>query len=162
MKAFRKGEYDALVSTSVIEVGVDVPNATVILIEGVDRFGLSQLHQFRGRVGRGQQQSYCLLIPTSDRERENDRLQAMEDTSDGFKLAEMDLEQRGPGDFLGTRQSGFLQLRAARLTDLRMIEKARSEATRIFDKDPMLETSQHKLLAEAVDRFWTNGKGEIS
>lgn len=162
MKAFRKGEYDALVSTSVIEVGVDVPNATVILIEGADRFGLSQLHQFRGRVGRGQHQSYCLLIPTSDRERENERLQAMEDTLDGFKLAEMDLEQRGPGDFLGTRQSGFLQLRAARLTDLRMIEKARSEATRIFDKDPMLKTSQHKLLAEAVDRFWTNGKGEIS
>ncbi|MFQ5922184.1 MAG: ATP-dependent DNA helicase RecG [Anaerolineales bacterium] len=162
MKAFRMGEYDALVSTSVIEVGVDVPNATVILIEGADRFGLSQLHQFRGRVGRGQQQSFCLLIPTGDRESENERLQAMEETSDGFRLAEMDLEQRGPGDFFGTRQSGFLELRAARLTDLRMIEKARSQATRLFEEDPRLEAPQHQALALAVDRFWTNGKGEIS
>jgi len=162
MKAFRTGEYDALVSTSVVEVGVDIPNATVILIEGADRFGLSQLHQFRGRVGRGQQQSFCLLIPTSDRDRENERLQAMEKTSDGFELAEMDLEQRGPGDFFGTRQSGFLELRAARLTDLPMIEKARNEAKRLFDEDPMLDAPEHEALARAVDRFWTNGKGEIS
>ncbi len=164
MNAFRQGEYDVLVSTSVIEVGVDVPNATVILIEGADRFGLSQLHQFRGRVARSDQQSYCLLIPTSDRESDNERLTAMEKTSDGFELADMDLEQRGPGDFLGTRQSGFLNLRAARLTDLLMIEKARSQATRLFKEDPMLEAPQHEALALAVDRFWTNGngKGEVS
>ena len=164
MNAFRQGEYDVLVSTSVVEVGVDVPKATVILIEGADRFGLSQLHQFRGRVTRSDQQSYCLLIPTSDNESDNERLMAMEKTSDGFELADMDLEQRGPGDFLGTRQSGFLNLRAARLTDLLMIEKARSQATRLFDEDPMLEAPQHEALALAVDRFWTNGngKGEIS
>ncbi|MFQ5942814.1 MAG: helicase-related protein, partial [Anaerolineales bacterium] len=161
-KAFRQGEYDLLVSTSVIEVGVDVPNATVILIEGADRFGLSQLHQFRGRVGRSHQQSYCLLIPTSDRESENERLKAMEGTSDGFELSEMDLEQRGPGDFFGTRQSGFLELRAARLTDIQMIEKARRQATRLFEEDPALEAPQHQALAQAVDHFWTNGRGEIS
>ncbi len=162
MSAFRQGEYDVLISTSVVEVGVNVPNATVILIEGADRFGLSQLHQFRGRVTRSNHQSYCLLIPTSDRERENERLMAMEETSDGFELADKDLKQRGPGDFFGTRQSGFLELRAARLTDLRMIEKARSQAARLFEQDPMLEAPQHQALATAVDRFWTNGKGEIS
>ena len=164
MSAFRQGEYDVLVSTSVVEVGVDVPNATVILIEGADRFGLSQLHQFRGRVTRSSDQSYCLLIPTSDHESDNERLTAMEETSDGFELADMDLEQRGPGDFLGTRQSGFLDLRAARLTDLLMIEKARNQATLLFEEDPMLEAPQHEQLALAVDRFWTNGsgKGEIS
>jgi len=162
MSAFRQGEYDVLISTSVVEVGMNVPNATVILIEGADRFGLSQLHQFRGRVTRSNHQSYCLLIPTSDRERENERLMAMEETSDGFELADRDLKQRGPGDFLGTRQSGFLELRAARLTDLQMIEKARSQATRLFEEDPMLEAPQHQALATAVDRFWTNGKGEMS
>ena len=164
MSAFREGEYDVLVSTSVVEVGVSVDNATVILIEGADRFGLSQLHQFRGRVTRSTDQSYCLLIPTSDRENDNERLMAMEKTSDGFELADMDLEQRGPGDFLGTRQSGFLDLRAARLTDLLMIEKARTQATRLFEEDPMLEEPQHEALSLAVDRFWTNGngKGEVS
>ncbi len=162
MNAFRQGEYDVLISTSVVEVGVNVPNATVILVEGADRFGLSQLHQFRGRVTRSNHQSYCLLIPTRDRESENERLMAMEETSDGFELADKDLKQRGPGDFFGTRQSGFLELRAARLTDLRMIEKARSQATRLFEEDPMLEAPHHQALATAVDRFWTNGKGEIS
>ncbi|GMR11607.1 MAG: ATP-dependent DNA helicase RecG [Anaerolineae bacterium] len=162
MNAFRQGEYDLLVSTSVVEVGMNVPNATVILVEGADRFGLSQLHQFRGRVTRSNHQSYCLLIPTSDRERENERLLAMEETSDGFELADRDLKQRGPGDFFGTRQSGFLELRAARLTDLQMIEKARSQAARLFEEDPMLEAPQHRALAAAVDRFWTNGKGEMS
>ena len=162
MQAFRSGEYDVLVSTAVVEVGVDVPNATVILIEGADRFGLSQLHQFRGRVGRREHQSYCLLIPTSDLESENERLKAMEVTADGFELAEMDLNQRGPGDFLGTRQSGFLELRAARITDIRMIEMARREAGRLFDQDPMLEAPEHQALAVAVSQFWTNGKGEIS
>jgi ATP-dependent DNA helicase RecG len=164
MNAFRQREYDVLISTSVVEVGVDVPNATVILVEGADRFGLSQLHQFRGRVIRSRDQSYCLLIPTSERESDNERLKAMEKTADGFELAEMDLEQRGPGDFFGTQQSGFLELRAARLTDLKMIEKARNRATRLFDEDPLLEAPQHEALALAVDRFWTtgNGKGEIS
>jgi ATP-dependent DNA helicase RecG len=161
MAAFRSGELAALVSTSVIEVGIDIPNATVILIEGANRFGLAQLHQFRGRVGRGAHPSYCLLIPETESETENARLQAMEQTGDGFKLAELDLEQRGAGDLFGTRQAGF-ELRAARLTDIRLIEKARNQAASLFARDPQLESPEHQALALAVDRFWSNGKGEIS
>lgn len=162
MSAFRAGETDVLVSTAVVEVGVDVANASVMLIEGANRFGLSQLHQFRGRVGRGPHASYCLLIPDQDDEAENERLQALESTQDGFRLAELDLELRGPGDFLGTRQSGFAELRTARLTDVRLIEKARREAQRLFAEDPVLARPEHRLLAEAVDRFWSGAKGEIS
>lgn len=162
MAKFRAGDLDVLVSTSVVEVGVDVPNATVMLVEGANRFGLAQLHQFRGRVGRGEHKSYCLLIADSDESSDNERLKAMESTTDGFRLAELDLEQRGPGDFLGTRQSGFAELRTARLTDLRLIEKARKEARRLFDRDPELQSPEHELLSEAMQRFWANGKGEIS
>ncbi|MEA4909830.1 MAG: ATP-dependent DNA helicase RecG, partial [Anaerolineaceae bacterium] len=125
MTAFRDQEYQVLVSTSVVEVGVDVPNATVMIVEGANRFGLSQLHQFRGRVGRGQDQSYCLLIPETEDAVENERLTVMSETNNGFVLAERDLEQRGPGEFLGTRQSGFNELKMASLTDVHLIEKAR-------------------------------------
>lgn len=162
MEQFRRQEFDILVSTSVVEVGVDVPNASVILIEGANRFGLAQLHQFRGRVGRGEMQAYCILIPDSDDAAENKRLEAMEQTSDGFKLAELDLEQRGPGDFLGTRQSGFLELKAARLSDVAMIEKARREAVRLFDDDPALDKPEHQPLVEWLDRFWNIARGEMS
>jgi ATP-dependent DNA helicase RecG len=162
MARFRAGEYDVLVSTSVVEVGIDVPNATVILIEGANRFGLSQLHQFRGRVRRGEQQPYCLLIPDSEHEADNQRLKAMEKTDNGFELAELDLQQRGPGDFLGTRQSGFAELRAARLTDVRLIELARRQAEQLFEADPLLAAPEHAGLAAAVDRFWGGGKGDIS
>jgi len=162
MAQFRAGDLDILVSTSVVEVGVDVPNATVMVIEGANRFGLSQLHQFRGRVGRGEHKSYCLLLPDTDEAASNERLRAMEGTNDGFKLAEMDLEQRGPGDFLGTRQSGFVELRMAQLTDVRLIEQARREAARLFDSDPDLTSADHQALSAAVDRFWSGGKGEIS
>ncbi len=154
MSRFRDGEFDILVSTSVVEVGVDVPNATVMLIEGANRFGLAQLHQFRGRVGRGQHQSYCVLIPEKRDAEENERLRAMVETDDGFVLAERDLEQRGPGEFLGTRQSGFGNLRMANLTDVRLIEKARRFAQKLFEQDPDLQAPEHRLLSEALTHFW--------
>ncbi len=162
MTRFRDRDYDILVSTTVIEVGVDVPNATVMLIEGANRFGLAQLHQLRGRVGRGAEQSYCLLIPDHDDAVENERLLAMAETNDGFVLAERDLQQRGPGEFLGTRQSGYSGLRMASLTDVGLIEKARGQAEMLFEQDPELQQPEHGLLAEALERFWTAGKGDVS
>ncbi|HQL38577.1 MAG TPA: helicase-related protein, partial [Anaerolineaceae bacterium] len=162
MKEFRDGKYHILVSTSVIEVGVDVPNATVMLIEGADRFGLAQLHQFRGRVGRGDAKSYCLLIPQSEDAVENERLTAMAETNDGFILAERDLQQRGPGDFLGTRQSGFAQLRMANLTDVHLIEKAREHASALFEQDPTLSNPELQLLNQILSHFWGEGAGDIS
>lgn len=162
MTRFRDGEYTLLVSTSVVEVGVDVPNATVMLVEGANRFGLAQLHQFRGRVGRGQAQSYCLLIPDSESTVDNERLQAMAETNDGFVLAERDLQQRGPGDFLGTRQAGFMDLRMANLSDVRLIEKAREQAQAVFAADPELEDAVHADLAEMLERSWSDGRGDRS
>ena len=163
MLKFRDRQYDVLVSTSVVEVGVDVPNATVMLVEGADRFGLAQLHQLRGRVGRASQQSYCLLIPTHEDAAENERLQAMAETSDGFILAERDLQQRGPGEFLGTRQSGYASgLRMASLTDVALIEKARLHAQKLFEEDADLQQPEHALLSEALQRFWGEGKGDVS
>ncbi len=162
MSSFCAGEIQILVSTSVVEVGVDVPNATVMLIEGANRFGLSQLHQFRGRVGRSQYQSYCILIPDTPDAAENERLAAMVETNDGFVLAQRDLEQRGPGEFLGTRQSGYSELRLANLTDIRLIEKARHHAQSIFETDPDLKAPEHLLLAQSLNRFWSHGQGDIS
>ncbi len=162
MEKFRAGETQIMVSTSVVEVGVDVPNATVMLIESANRFGLSQLHQFRGRVGRGQAQSYCLLIPEADTDLENERLAVMEATNDGFILAEKDLEQRGPGDFLGTRQSGYADLRMAKLSDVRLIESARHHAQSLFKVDPFLEKPENSKLANALNDFWGDGKGDVS
>ncbi|MGE5123241.1 MAG: ATP-dependent DNA helicase RecG [Acidobacteriaceae bacterium] len=162
MAGFLRGDTHILVSTSVVEVGVDVPNATVMLIEGANHFGLSQLHQFRGRVGRSQFQSYCILIPDTPDEVENERLAAMVETNDGFMLAQRDLEQRGPGEFLGTRQSGYSELRLANLTDIRLIEKARHLAQTIFDLDPDLQTPEYQLLAQSLKQFWKQGQGDIS
>ncbi len=163
MLKFRDREYNILVSTTVVEVGVDIPNATVMLIEGADRFGLAQLHQLRGRVGRGLAQSYCLLIPTHEDAAENERLQAMAESNDGFVLAERDLQQRGPGEFLGTRQSGYASgLRMASLTDVKLIEKARAQARSLFEQDAELSQPEHALLAEAFGRFWGEGKGDVS
>ncbi len=162
MSAFRDNQYHILVSTSVVEVGVDVPNATVMLIEGANRFGLAQLHQFRGRVGRGGEQSYCLLVPDSEDNVENQRLEVMASTNDGFVLAERDLEQRGPGDFLGTRQSGFMELQMANLSDVRLIEKARRLAIMLSEEDPELKKPEHQALNKAYHRFWSIGRGDIS
>jgi ATP-dependent DNA helicase RecG len=163
MMKFRDGQFDILVSTTVVEVGVDVPNSTVMLIEGADRFGLAQLHQLRGRVGRGAEQSYCLLIPTHEDAAENERLQAMAQTNSGFELADLDLKTRGPGEFLGTRQAGFASaLKMASITDVALIEKARVQAQALFERDPYLQLPEHTLLAEAFERFWGEGKGDVS
>ncbi|MCP4357986.1 MAG: DNA helicase RecG, partial [Chloroflexi bacterium] len=162
MTRFRDREHDILVSTSVVEVGVDVPNATVMVIEGANRFGLSQLHQFRGRVGRGQSKSYCLLISDTDETGENERLNAMVETNNGFILAERDLEQRGPGEFLGTRQSGFSELKMASITDVKLVEKARRHAKTLFKEDPEVQKEEYALIAASLERFWGYGRGDIS
>jgi len=141
---------------------MDVPNATVMLIEGANRFGLAQLHQFRGRVGRGEEKSYCLLIPDSEDALENERLMVMAETNDGFVLAERDLQQRGPGEFLGTRQSGFAELKMANITDVRLIEKARQQAQDLFARDPDLSDPEHQELASNLEAFWGGGRGDIS
>jgi ATP-dependent DNA helicase RecG len=141
---------------------VDVPNATVMLIEGANRFGLAQLHQFRGRVGRSHYQSYCILIPDTPDSAENERLTAMVETNDGFILAQRDLEQRGPGEFLGTRQSGYSELRLANLPDVRLIETSRRQAQALFEIDPDLSAPEHLLLAQSLKRFWNLGQGDIS
>jgi ATP-dependent DNA helicase RecG len=162
MERFRRNDYQILVSTSVVEVGVDFPNATVMLIEGANRFGLAQLHQFRGRVGRGAEKSFCILIPQTADAIENERLQVMAQTNDGFVLAEQDLRQRGPGEFFGTRQSGYKDLQLTSLTDIHLIEKARRYAQELFEADPDLQNPDHRPLAEYVINFWSGIKGEIS
>ncbi|MCH7651498.1 MAG: ATP-dependent DNA helicase RecG [Nitrospinae bacterium] len=153
MRKFRDGETDILVSTAVVEVGIDVANATVMLIEGADRFGLAQLHQFRGRVGRGEHKSYCMLLSDSPSEVAKERLSALEHIHDGFQLAEVDLELRGPGDFFGTRQSGLPNLRMAHISDRKLLESAREEAARVMEKDPELKSKKHAPLAAQVARF---------
>jgi ATP-dependent DNA helicase RecG len=167
MAQFVRGELDILVATSVVEVGIDVPNATVMLIEGADHFGLAQLHQFRGRVGRGEHASYCLLVSDSSSPEAQERLQAVEATNDGFKLAQRDLEMRGPGEFLGTRQSGFPDLKLASMTDLPLIEAAREAARRFFETDPELAYPDNRLLARKVQAAFdpaqsSKGEGEAS
>jgi ATP-dependent DNA helicase RecG len=153
MRRFRAGEADILVSTAVIEVGIDVPNASVMMIEGADRFGLAQLHQFRGRVGRGAEQSYCLLLSDEPSEEARKRLELMEETNDGFKLAEADMDMRGPGQFFGTKQSGLPGLKVAKLTDVQLIETTRAEASRLLDDDPGLIKSDHAALNAQVRKL---------
>jgi ATP-dependent DNA helicase RecG len=145
MQRFVRGDTQIMVSTTVIEVGVNVPNATVIVIESAEKFGLSQLHQLRGRVGRGAEKSYCVLLTGNKISREaKERLSILCQTNDGFKIAEKDLELRGPGDIEGTRQSGALQFRLANiLTDRDILEQARSASEGILNDDPGLEKSVH-------------------
>jgi ATP-dependent DNA helicase RecG len=155
MRHFRGGELDILVSTSVVEVGIDVPKASVMMVEGAERFGLSQLHQFRGRVGRDKEQGYCLLIPEKLSWEARERLRLMERVHDGFALAEKDLELRGPGEFFGTHQSGLPDLKLAKLTDLHSLELARREAMTLFQIDPDLKKAGHQPLRKQLGQVWS-------
>ena len=152
-----------LVSTTVIEVGIDVPNASVMLVEHAERFGLSQLHQLRGRVGRGPWKSYCILLESgalSDEARR--RLEAMTRTNDGFRIAEADLELRGPGDFFGTRQSGLPEFRVADLLrDGRVLEEARQDAFALVAADADLARPEHRALRQALLARW-RGKLDLA
>jgi ATP-dependent DNA helicase RecG len=160
MSGFRDKEWDILVSTSVIEVGIDIPNATVMLIEGADRFGLAQLHQFRGRVGRGGDQSYCLLLSEDPSIQASKRLHLMVETNNGFVLAEKDLEFRGPGDFLGTRQSGLPELPwLTENFDTMLFDRARTAAEHIIEADPDFDQPDHARLKERYLAFWADRGG---
>jgi ATP-dependent DNA helicase RecG len=162
MTAFRDREADILVSTSVIEVGIDVPNATVMLVDGADRFGLAQLHQFRGRVGRGGNRSYCLLLADEATPEAEARLQMMVETNDGFVLAEKDLELRGPGDFIGTRQSGMPEMTWLDGSfDTRLLDQARQTAEWLLDTDPELRRPEHIALRSRLALFWQTASPDV-
>lgn len=151
MEDFAKGNIDVLISTAVVEVGIDVPNATIIIIEGAERFGLAQLHQFRGRVGRGSHQSYCFLFPTLETPEVMQRLQSLVKYSNGFKLAEIDLQIRGPGEMYGIRQSGIPDLKMASFADTELMKKTRTWAEKIIEKDP--ELKNYPLLNEKIENL---------
>ncbi len=151
MTRFRDRELDVLVATTVIEVGVDVPNASVILIDNAERFGLSQLHQLRGRVGRGEHASHCLLISEANSETAQARMRAMAETTDGFRIAEMDLQLRGPGEFFGTRQHGLPEFKLADVTaEMDLLQQAREDALSLLAADPRLTSQPHKHLRAAL------------
>jgi len=151
MQTFKDREADILVSTSVVEVGIDIPNATVMLIEGADRFGLAQLYQFRGRVGRGEHQSYCFLFTDSTAKTTRQRLKALITAKNSFELAEEDLKIRGPGDFIGSRQSGMPSFAMASLSDLEFVKSVRKEVESVLLKDPDL--TSNSLLREKYENF---------
>jgi ATP-dependent DNA helicase RecG len=151
MERFRRGEISALVSTTVIEVGVDVPNATVMIVENAERFGLAQLHQLRGRIGRGEHKSYCILLSDDESEETRAKLGVLEKTSNGFEVAEADWDLRGPGDLLGTAQSGLPMLKLGNLkTDAALMRRARTAAMQIFEQDPRLESAQNQRLRRLI------------
>ena len=155
MAAFAENKYQVLVSTTVVEVGVDVPNANLMVVENAEQFGLSQLHQLRGRVGRGDRKSYCILLSEG---RDIPRLKALCATTDGFKIAEEDLKLRGPGDFFGNRQHGLPQFRLADLaTDMRVLRAAQDAAAALLNRDPELKA--HPALRARVDRIFARSQG---
>ena len=158
MTRFVKGETQIMVATTVIEVGVNVPNASIMLIESAERFGLSQLHQLRGRVGRGAEQSYCVLMSSNKlSEDAQQRLKTMVRTSDGFEIAEEDLKLRGPGDLMGTQQSGVLDLKLADLVkDNAILQYARQMAIETLEEDPTLSLSKNKNIVSAFQEHMKN------
>ena len=162
MEDFRRGKFDVLVATTVIEVGVDIPNVTIMVIEHAERYGLSQLHQLRGRIGRGKKQSYCILMGDSKTDSSEERLSAMEETNDGFKIAEKDLDIRGPGEVLGTRQSGLPEIRFGNIArDFVIMQEAREEAFNLIEEDPILSEPHNIVVRENIkERF--KGKFGIS
>jgi ATP-dependent DNA helicase RecG len=161
MERFRHGETKALISTTVIEVGVDVPNATVMLVENAERFGLAQLHQLRGRIGRGEHKSYCILLTSDESKETSAKLAVLERTNNGFEVAEADWDLRGPGDLLGTAQSGLPALKIGNLkTDAGLMRRARAAAMSIFEADPRLELPENqrfrRLIVEQQGRTFSN------
>ena len=156
MAAFAAGETDVLVATTVIEVGVDVPNAALMVVENAERFGLSQLHQLRGRVGRGSHQSYCVLVTASRSPESLERLKVLARTADGFRIAEEDLKLRGPGDFFGSRQHGLPQLHIADLAgDMALLQQAQQAARQVLEEDPALERPEHRPVRERVRELFS-------
>ena len=164
MEAFRRHDLDVLVATTVIEVGVDVPNANIMVVEDANRFGLAQLHQLRGRVGRGERQSFCILIGSATNTEAESRLRVMVETTDGFRIAEEDLNIRGPGELYGTRQSGDLGLKIADLLrDGKVLEEARQAAQAIVGRDPKLTAAEHRMLRQSIiDRGAPAAKTDVS
>ena len=151
MERFRSGQAQALIATSVIEVGIDVPNATIMLIENAERFGLAQLHQLRGRIGRGTHKSYCILMSDATDPPALEKLNTLAETSDGFKIAEADLRLRGPGDMLGTAQSGLPPLKLGNLlADQAWMRAARGAAIKLFQADPLLDLPEHRAFRDLI------------
>ena len=163
LSAFRAGESDILVSTTVVEVGVDVPNATLMVIENAERFGLAQLHQLRGRVGRGAHQSYCIMVNCSDQDGTQERLDILNRSNDGFYIASEDLKLRGPGDFFGIRQSGDMEFKIADIfTDANLLKTVSEEVNRILERDPELEQGEYRALRERLDIYLSKSYDKLN
>ena len=163
MASFARGEADVMVATTVIEVGVDVPNATLMVIEDADRFGLSQLHQLRGRVGRGGAKSYCILTSSNKNAQTLQRLKALCKTTDGFKIAEEDLQMRGPGDFFGSRQSGLPVFRVANLScDLQTLKLAQQASKDWIETQGTADTPEGRALRNRIGDLFTRAEGTMN
>ena len=163
MGRFAAGEIQILVSTTVIEVGINVPAATVMMVENAERFGLAQLHQLRGRVGRGKDQSYCIFMSGSRGKETKKRLEVLQQSNDGFYIAGEDLKLRGPGDLFGIRQSGILEFKLGDIfQDAKVIQRASEAAGRLLESDPELLAPKHRLLSERLERYLRRGGENLS